>query len=300
MYTKSVMLTNFGYRKIDTGEVVLNVAIGGEGPPLLLLHGYPESHLAWHAVAPRLASRFSVICPDLRGYGESEKPRGDAAHRAYAKRTMAADLLALMRGLGHRRFAVAGHDRGGVVGHRLALDHPDAVTRLAVLGVVPTLDMWDAFDRNFGVAAYHLALLAQPADFPERLVGAAPLLFLDHTLDAWCATPGAITGQARAAYARAFCDPRTIHAICEDYRAAATVDPADDQADRARGARIEAPVLFLWQQPDGVELPFEPLSVWRRWTDQVEGRALDCGHFLPEERPGEVACALEAFFAVGE
>jgi pimeloyl-ACP methyl ester carboxylesterase len=281
---------------VTVGEVALQVAIGGDGPPLVLLHGFPESHLAWRGVAPRLADRFTVICPDLRGYGESDKPTGDAAHERYAKRTMARDVATLMRKLGHERFAVAGHDRGALVAFRLALDFPAAVERLAVLAVIPTLDMWEALDGPLGLTAYHLFLLAQPPDFPERMIGAVPDLFLTHTLDTWCGTPGAIDGEVRQEYLRAFRRPATIHAICEDYRAGATVDLSHDRADRANGRRIGTPLLALWQQPAGIDLPFDPLAVWRRWADDVDGWALDCGHFLPEERPTEVADAFAAFF----
>jgi len=292
-----MLLSTFDRKRIDVGDVALQVAIGGDGPPLLLLHGYPETHLAWHAVAPRLAERFTVVCPDLRGYGESDKPTGDEAHETYAKRTMARDVLTLMRTLGHERFAVAGHDRGGAVGYRLALDHPDAVARLAVLSIIPTIEMWSALEGQAGLAAYHLYLLAQPADFPERLIGANPDQFLTHTLDGWCGTPGAIVSEARTAYTSAFRDPRALHAICEDYRANASIDVAHDAADREAGTRIAAPLLALWEQPEGFELPLDPLSIWRRWADKVEGRGLPCGHFIPEERPDEVVDIFERFFA---
>ncbi|MDQ3692575.1 MAG: alpha/beta hydrolase [Chloroflexota bacterium] len=290
-------MPEFVRQRIGTGAVELQVAIGGEGPPLLLLHGFPETHLAWHAVAPALARQWTVVCPDLRGYGESDKPPGDEAHEQYSKRTMARDMVTLMDTLGHGRFAVAGHDRGAVVAYRLALDHPAAVTRLAVMSVLPVVDQWDTLRGQAGLGAYHLYLLAQPPDFPERLIGANPDLVLQSFLDGWCATPGAIVAEARAEYARAFRDPRTLHAICEDYRANASIDVEHDRADRAAGRRIMSPLLVLWEQPPEVELPFDPLAVWRQWADDVRGHALDCGHFLPEERPREVAAALASFFA---
>jgi haloacetate dehalogenase len=289
--------SGFDRQRIGVGEVTLQVALGGDGPPLLLLHGFPETHLAWRSVAPRLARRFSVVCPDLRGYGESDKPPGDAAHERYSKRTMAHDVLSLMQALGHESFAVAGHDRGGVVAHRLALDHPEVVTRLAVLSVIPALETWEMLRGQFGLGAYHLYLLAQPPDFPERLIGAGPDLFLAHTLDTWSGTPGAIDSEAREAYLKAFRDPRTIHAICEDYRANATVDPALDAADREAGRRIGSPMLALWEQPDGLDLPFDPLAVWRRWADDVQGHPIRCGHFIPEEQPDRIADAFLRFFA---
>lgn len=285
----------FAYRRIAVGEVVLNVAIGGDGPPLVLLHGFPQTHVAWHAVAPRLAARFTVICPDLRGYGDSDKPPGDDAHDRYAKRALANDILALLRELGHRWFAVVGHDRGALVGFRLALDHPEAVSHLAVLDALPTIDMWDALCGPFGVSAFHLYLLAQPAPFPERLSGASADLFLAQMLDGWYATPGALLPVARERSARAFHEPRTIAAICEDYRAGATCDLAHDRADRDAGKRIAAPLLVLWQEPQGVDLPFDPLTIYRRWADDVQGHPLPCGHFLPEERPDDVAEAIELF-----
>jgi haloacetate dehalogenase len=291
------LLPGFTRRRIQVGEVALQTAVAGDGPPVVLLHGYPQTHVAWHAVAPRLAERFTVVCPDLRDYGDSDKPPGDPDHERYAKRTMAGDVRGLMAGLGHGRFAVVGHDRGALVGHRLALDHPEAVTRLAALDVLPQLDMWEAMNRDFGLAGYHLFFLAQPAGFPERLVGADPELFLTHTLEAWCGTPGAITPEALAAYRAAFADPATIHATCEDYRAGAGVDVAHDAADRDQGRRISAPVLLLWGQPAGMELPFDPLVVWRRWAGSVDGHALACGHFLAEERPDEVADALQRFLS---
>jgi haloacetate dehalogenase len=294
-----VLLPEFARRRVQVGEVTLQVAVGGHGPPVVLLHGYPQTHACWHAVAPRLAGEFTVVCPDLRGYGDSDKPEGDPDHQRYAKRAMAADVHRLMTGLGHRRFAVVGHDRGGLVGHRLALDFPDAVERLAVLDVLPALDMWEAMDRWFALGGWHLLLMAQPPDFPERLIGAGAELWLDHLLDSFCGTPGAVIDEARDAYRRSFLDPATIHATCEDYRAGATVDLADDAADRERGRRIGAPVLVLWQQPPGMELPFDPLAVWRGWADEVEGHGLACGHLLAEERPGEVVEALRAFLARG-
>ena len=291
------LLPGFTGRRVQVGEVALQAAVGGAGPPVVLLHGFPQTHLAWHAVAPALAERFTVVCPDLRGYGGSDKPPGDPDHQRYAKRAMAADVRELMAALGHDRFAVVGHDRGALVGHRLALDHPQAVTRLAVLDVLPQLDMWEAMNRDFGLAGYHLFFLAQPADFPERLIGADPELFLTHTLEAWCGTPGAIVPEALDAYRTAFADPATIHATCEDYRAGAGVDVAHDAADREQGRRITAPVLLLWGQPPGMELPFDPLAVWRRWADAVDGQALPCGHFLAEERPGDVVDALQQFLS---
>jgi len=205
---------------------------------------------------------------------------------------MARDVLGLMRGLGFDRFAVAGHDRGGLVAQRLALEHPEAVSHLAILDIAPVLDMWESVGADAAVGAYHLFFLAQPPDLPERLLAGAPEAFVDSFLDGWCAVDGAIPDAARAAYYRAFARPEGIRSVCEDYRAGATVDLEHDRGDREAGRRIAAPVLVLWQEPGGTPAPFDPLATWRRWADGVTGHGLDAGHFLPEERPDEVAAAL--------
>jgi haloacetate dehalogenase len=247
-------------------------------------------------VAPRLARRFTVVCPDLRGYGDSGRPPSDATHRAYAKRAMAEDQAALMAGLGFPRFAVVGHDRGGRVAYRLALDHPERVARLAVLDIVPTADTWAGMDRLAALATYHWMFLAQPHDLPERLIGAAPEHFLRWTLDSWAGRRDAFDPRALAEYVRAFRDPAVVHATCEDYRAGATVDVDDDEADRGH-RRIACPVLALWaaQQPDG--RPWDPVAVWRGWVGDVRGQAVPGGHFLPEESPAETLALLEPFLA---
>ncbi|MGH7707225.1 MAG: alpha/beta fold hydrolase [Vulcanimicrobiaceae bacterium] len=287
----------FSSHTIDAGEVRIHARVGGSGPPLLLLHGYPQTHVCWHAVAPLLARRFTVVCPDLRGYGQSSKPPGDSAHERYSKRAMARDNMALMQAIGFEQFAVAGHDRGGRVAYRLALDQPAAVTKLAVLDIVPTIDTFDRLDRHSGVGTYHWFFLAQPVGFPERLIGADPAFFLEHTLQSWCGTPGAFTPEAMAAYRVAFGDPASIHATCEDYRAGATFDSELDAADR-RALTIGCPVLVLWGERPGLRRkPWDMLGIWRTWASDVRGHALDCGHFLPEERPAETAAALERFFA---
>jgi pimeloyl-ACP methyl ester carboxylesterase len=208
---------------------------------------------------------------------------------------MASDVMTLMRSLGHERFDVAGHDRGALVGHRLALDHPDAVRRLVVLDVVPALDLWDAVDAVFAVSAYHLFLLAQPPDLPERLLAGAPGAFVDSFLDGWSVVEGAISSESRAAYHAAFASDEGIHAVCEDYRAGATIDVEHDRADRDHGRQLTCPVMVLWQQPGGRPPPFDPQEIWRRWAGEVVGEGLDCGHFLPEERPDDVAAALRQF-----
>jgi haloacetate dehalogenase len=263
---------------------------------VLLLHGYPQTHACWHRVAPALATRFTVVCADLRGYGDSGRPRSDPAHRAYAKRTMAEDQLEVMASLGFERFAVVGHDRGGRVAYRLALDHPERVTRLAVLDMVPTLETWARMDRRGALASYHWLFLAQPPDLPERLIGSDPGYFLKWTLGSWAARPDAFDARAVAEYERAFRDPAVIHATCEDYRAGATLDIEADAADRGR-RRIRCPVLALWGERRPQERDWDPIAVWRDWASDVRGHAIISGDFLAEEAPAETLDALEAFLA---
>jgi haloacetate dehalogenase len=270
--------------------VELHHEVRGSGPPIVLLHGFPETHVCWRAVADRLADAFTVVSPDLRGYGDSPLRTGDLS-----KRAMATDVVALMSSLGHERFAVAGHDRGGLVGQRLALDRPDAVTHLTVLDIVPVLDMWSAITADAALGAYHLFLLAQPADLPERLIAGAPEAFADSFLDGWTMVEGAIDDASRATYHRAIARPDAIADICDDYRAGATVDLDHDREAREAGRRITAPVQVLWQAPGGAPPPFDPIEIWGRWADDVEGQGLDCGHFLPEERPAEVADAIRSW-----
>jgi haloacetate dehalogenase len=293
--TTTPRIPGFEYRRLNGDGVSLNVAIGGSGPPVLLLHGFPETHLAWRKIAPRLALGHRVVCPDLRGYGQSDKPAGDPEHQGYSKRALAGDAVALMRALGHDRFAVVGHDRGALVGFRAALDRPEAVSRLAVMDVLPAGDMWRSLGGTSGVFAFHLYLLAQPAPFPERLVGADPDAFFGHFLDGWTRVPGAISPDVRAAYLQASRDPAAIHAVCEDYRASAFVDPPQEEEDRRARRRLTMPVLAMWQDPGERRLPFDPKEIWGSWADRLETAVLPCGHFLPEERPAEVAAALEKF-----
>ncbi len=277
---------------IGGAEVVARV--GGSGPGLLLLHGFPQTHRAWRHVAPALAQTHTVICPDLPGYGESAPP---AARDPYAKRTTARTVLELARHLGHDTVAVAGPHRGALVALRAALDHPDAVTHLAVLDVVPTIDMWDALRGTAGVFAFHLYLLAHPAPLPEAMVGADPDGFFAHFLDSWTRVPGAIPDDVREHYLAACRDPRVVHAICEDYRAGATVDVEHDRVDRHAGRTVAAPTLALWQDPDGATLPFDPLQVWRRWTRTLTAGVVAAGHFLPEEAPDVVTDHLRRLLA---
>ena len=281
--------------RLTAGQIAYSIA--GEGPPVLLLHGYPQSRACWREVAPSLAAKFTVVAPDLRGYGDSAKPASDPEHLTYAKRAMAADMAELMAHLGFGRFAVAGHDRGGRVAYRLALDHPQSVKRLAVLDIATTLDTFDRTGKFMALGTYHWFFLAQPFDLPERLIGAEPEFYLRWTLKSWAAPGFRFDDKAMAHYLKAFSDPAARHAMCEDYRAGATRDCENDAADRAAGTRIAAPVLCLWgerRNKDGRD--FDYLGFWRPWAHEVRGRALDCGHFLPEERPEEVADELARFF----
>jgi haloacetate dehalogenase len=292
------MFDGFVSRRIRCRVGEIAVRIGGSGPPLLLLHGYPQCHVMWHRVAPLLAARHTVVCPDLRGYGASAKPVGDPEHRTYAKRASAADLVELADALGFSRFAVAGHDRGGRVAHRLALDHPERVEKLAVLDIVPTRTVFAATDRDLALGYFHWFFLAQPAPLPERMIGADPDLWLETLLARWSGTRdlAPFEGPPLEAYRTSFRDPATIHASCEDYRAAATIDLEHDEADADR--RIGCPLLVLWGEKGLMHRRFDVLATWREKAEgPVEGGALPCGHFLPEEAPEATASALERFFA---
>jgi haloacetate dehalogenase len=285
----------FGHARAEANGTAIDYVTAGSGAPVLLLHGYPQTRLMWRRVAPVLADHFTVVCPDLRGYGDSAKPPSDPAHQPYSKRVMARDQVELMRGLGFDRFAVVGHDRGARVARRMALDHPRTVSRLAVLDIVPTATIYETLDREHALTVWRYFFLAQPADLPERLIGGDPEGYLRWTLDEWCGTPEALTDGAVAEYARCF-DPATISATCEDYRAGATIDLEHDRADAARA--ISCPVLVLWSR-SGIGSAYDVLSIWREEAADVAGGALDCGHFLAEERPDEVAAKLLAFLTAG-
>jgi haloacetate dehalogenase len=288
------MFDGFEVRDIATRATWIRARIGGSGPPLLLLHGYPQTHAMWHRVAPVLAERCTVVCADLRGYGDSGKPASDPEHAVFSKRATAQDMVEVMAALGFARFTVAGHDRGGRVGHRLALDQPERVERLAVLDIVPTRTVFRATDRAIATAYYHWFFLIQPYDLPERLIGADPVYYLRRKLDAWAALDN-FAPAALAEYERCFSDAAVIHASCEDYRAAASIDLVHDEADLER--RIQCPLLVLWGKRGLMERHFDVLATWReKAAGPVAGRALDCGHFLAEERPEETASELLAFF----
>jgi haloacetate dehalogenase len=279
-------------KRIRTGNAEIFMLISGSGPPLLLLHGFPQTHVMWHRVAPRLARRHSLVVPDLRGYGASPDPD----HTGHSKRTMAADMVDLMRALGHERFFVAGHDRGGRVAYRMALDHPQRVARLAVLDILPTLDVWEGMDAGAALRSYHWLLLAQPAPLPERLIGQDPDFYLHHLLDRWAGRGARLDTDAVAEYARHFRKPSVIEAACEDYRAGATMDREHDRADRGAGRQLTCPTLVLWGREYLPAKAASPIDVWRRWARDVRDVALECGHFLAEEQPDPCADALEQFF----
>jgi haloacetate dehalogenase len=281
----------FTLDRVDVGGVVLRVRHGGSGPPVLLLHGHPRTHVTWHRVAAQLAATHTVVCPDLRGYGESSKPPTTEDHRPYSKRAMAGDCVELMRRLGHEQFAVGGHDRGSYVAFRLALDHPERITRLVVMDSIPIADVLARCDARFARAWFHWFFLGQTDKPAEPLINANP--------DAWYTASGEHMGdEAFADYRRAISDPATVHAMCEDYRAGLTVDRAHDEHDRAAGRRIACPTLVLWSERDDlVELFGDPVPIWRDWADDVSSGSIDSGHHMAEEAPDELAEALGRFLS---
>lgn len=286
---------------VSTRETTVHLRRIGSGPALLLLHGFPETHLMWRGVAPLLVPNFTVICPDLRGYGRSGCPPSTPDHVPYAKRAMANDMVSIMERFGFPSFSVAGHDRGGRVAYRLALDHPARVARLAVLDVLPISDAWERADARLALGYWPWSLLAQPEPLPERLVLAAPDAVVDNALSAWGSSDDAFGSEIRAAYLEALSDPAHVHAICEEYRAAATLDRAHDLDDRRAGRRIACPTLALWSGEGALATWYEdeggPLAIWRHWANDVRGKAIAGGHFFPEELPEETAQALGEFFA---
>ncbi|WP_166263506.1 alpha/beta fold hydrolase [Marinobacter caseinilyticus] len=287
-------VADFEILKIDTAGATINLAHGGEGPPLLLIHGYPETHAMWHLVAPELAKTFHVVCPDLRGYGHSAKPASTADHGIYSKREMARDMVEVMAALGYETFYVAGHDRGARVTHRLALDYPEKVMRACVMDIAPTQYMYEHTDQAFATGYYHWFFLIQPDGLPERLIGADPAYFLTEKLKRWSAPGAHFDPEVVAAYIECFSQLDTIHATCEDYRAAAGIDLDHDDADRSRN--IECPLLVLWGDKGFVHRTYDVLNVWAGYAENVTGRALSCGHFLAEEAPEAVTDELLRFF----
>ncbi|HEX6956711.1 MAG TPA: alpha/beta hydrolase [Ferrovibrio sp.] len=290
-----MLFPGFEQKRIAGEGAEINLRIGGKGPSLLLLHGYPQTHAMWHRIAPRLAEDFTVICADLRGYGDSSKPATLPDHASYAKRATAADMVAVMQALGFARFCLAGHDRGGRVAHRLALDHPQAVEKLAVLDIIPTRTLFETVNQQVATGYYHWFFLAQPYDMPERLIGADPEYYLRRKTGQWSGAGFQFDPQAWAEYVRCFSRPETIHASCEDYRAAAGIDLEHDRADDAK--RIECPLLVLWGEKGLMHKAYDVLATWKDKTRAaLQGHAVPSGHFLPEEAPEETYQALRRFF----
>jgi haloacetate dehalogenase len=284
------MFDGFTCEFIDLGEVTLRVRHGGHGPAVLLLHGHPRTHATWEHVAPLLAQHFTVVCPDLRGYGQSSKPPTDEQHAPYSKRAMAADCVALMQRLGHTQFAIAGHDRGAYVAFRCALDHPDRISKLVIMDAIPLADAFARCNAQFALEWWHWFFFAQPAPRAERAICADP--------EAWYnASPAHKSPEAFQDYLAAIHNPQTVHAMMEDYRAGATIDREHDEADRAAGKRVRCPTLILWAKRDDLERLYgDPLEPWRAWTHDVRGGPIDSGHHMAEEAPEALAAALIHFF----
>lgn len=284
-----MLFENFQLKTITLKEVQVRVRIGGEGPPLLLLHGHPQTHMMWHKVAPLLAKNFTLVMPDLRGYGDSSKPASTPDHSSYSKRVMAKDQMELMEKLGFTRFAVAGHDRGARCAYRLALDFPEAVEKLAVLDIIPTGEAFRRTNKEFASATWHWFFLSQPFDLPEKMIGENPDNFY------FRGTREPFHPEALEDYLRCIRNPGTIHAMCEDYRAGATFDFELDEQDRGT-KKIACPVLALWSEQGELPKLYDVLEIWRGWADDVQGRGIDCGHYLAEEAPEEVEKELQDFF----
>lgn len=294
------MLSGFVERRIVTSGAEIHACVGGNGPPLLLLHGFPQCHAMWHRVAPELARRFTVVATDLRGYGRSERLAGDPLHANHSKRAMAQDQVEVMRALGHERFFVVGHDRGARVTHRMALDHPDRVLRAAVIDIVPTVEVFERLDQAMATAYYHWFFLTQPGGLPEHLIGLDAAFYLRRALGSigsGGANAGVFDDAALAEYLRAFRDPAAVHSMCEDYRAAATIDLVHDREDRAAGRKVACPLLALWGRASVVGRSYDDVAaIWRAYAPDLTAAALPGGHFLPEESPRETVEALVGFF----
>jgi haloacetate dehalogenase len=288
------MFDGFESFTIPANGVAIHGVRGGSGAPLLLLHGYPQTHVIWHKIAPRLAEHFTVIATDLRGYGDSGKPDGGANHEQYSKRVMAADQVAVMQHFGFEQFFVAGHDRGGRVAHRMALDHPARVRRLAVLDIAPTHFMYTTTDMEFARAYYHWFFLIQPFDVPERMIGADVDYWMRSKLAQWGRDSSAIMPEAYAEYVRCYRDPAAIHASCEDYRASAGIDLRHDEADLSH--KLTCPLLALWGEKGFVGRKYDVVAAWGERARDVRGAGLPCGHYLPEEAPEATLRALNEFF----
>ncbi len=280
----------------EDGPIEIACQVGGNGPALLLLHGFPQTKAIWEIVAPELAKSFTVIASDLRGYGQSSKPHGKDDHSTYSKRSMAADQHALMQALGHQQFFLLGHDRGGRVSHRLAMDFSDSVLRLMVLDISPTLTMYDNTTMEFAKGYWHWFFLIQPEPIPETLIGANPEFWIKKHMGRHAGT-GIFTPERWAEYLAGASNPQSMHAMCEDYRAAASVDLVHDRADRAAGKKLKMPLRVLWGEHGLVNKCFKPIEDWKAVAENVTGKPVPCGHYIPEECPIELIADAKAFFA---
>ena len=289
--------SDFRTQRFHVNDVEICATLGGSGPPLILLHGFPQTRLIWHCIAPMLAESHTLLIPDLRGYGDSSTPPGDPEHRRYSKREMAKDIIAIADQLGFERFGIAGHDRGGRVAYRLVLDHPGRVTRLCAVDMVPTLDVWEEMDTAATVSAFHWSFLAASAPLPEQLIGQNPRLFYGALLERWAGDVSRLDARAVAAYLGQYDDPEKIHAQCEDYRAGAGVDRSYDLESRAAGAQLDCPVLLLWSTGYLSDKARSPAATWRKWATDVRELAIDCGHFIVEEKPDIAGPAMLEFFS---
>ncbi|MBD3829342.1 MAG: alpha/beta hydrolase [Arcobacter sp.] len=274
-------------------KIFINVTHGGKGKPLLLIHGYPQTHIMWHKVVEKLSKEYYIVCPDLRGYGDSSKPKGDEKHLTYSKKSMAKDMITLMQKLGFDKFFVAGHDRGARVTHRMCLDYPNNILKACVMDITPTYHMFKNTNQAFATGYYHWFFLIQPDFLPETMIGNNPRYYLEEKLKRWSAKGSVFDKKAIDEYVRCF-DKDSIHATCEDYRAGASIDMSDDEKDRNR--KISTPLLVLWGEKGFVNKTYDVLNVWKEYALDLSGEALDCGHFLPEEKPKEVSQKLKEFF----
>lgn len=274
-------------------KIFINVTHGGKGKPLLLIHGYPQTHIMWYKVVEKLSKEYYIICPDLRGYGDSSKPKGDEKHLIYSKKSMAKDMITLMQKLGFDKFFVAGHDRGARVTHRMCLDYPNNILKACVMDITPTYHMFKNTNQAFATGYYHWFFLIQPDFLPETMIGNNPRYYLEEKLKRWSAKGSVFDKEAVDEYVRCF-DKDSIHATCEDYRAGASIDMSDDEKDRNR--KISTPLLVLWGEKGFVNRTYDVLNVWKEYALDLSGEALDCGHFLPEEKPKEASQKLKEFF----
>jgi haloacetate dehalogenase len=296
-----VIIPGFEQKRItvssDDGPIEIACQIGGNGPPILLLHGFPQTKAIWEIVAPELAKNYTVVVSDLRGYGESSKPHGKADHSSYSKRAMATDQHAVMKALGYEKFFLLGHDRGGRVSHRLAMDFPGSVLRLMVLDISPTLTMYDNTTMEFAKGYWHWFFLIQKEPIPETMIGANPEFWLKNHMGRHAGT-GIFTPQRWAEYIAGASNAQSMHAMCEDYRAAATIDLAHDRADRAAGKKLTMPLRVLWGEHGLVNKCFAPIADWEAVAQEVSGKTVPCGHYIPEECPDELIADAQKFFAI--